>query len=706
MNKNTWITGWRPAGVPYVEQYKNLLLSRTKSCNKMLELLHLQLIRKGRARDKVTLYHPLLKKYVYFFKDYDIKTPSPAPYNRDSNYDLGLNQYFVGQSPYKTYQGDLKDGIYHDDCEIRSGGTIKESDLSGGYTHYEGYDAHSETSYTLTSFYAWEMVDGYGNFVFLSHPKSYLDGRKYSLIYRVVRATTDIFLRGTNSNYTYYTKVYEQRIINGENKFFATGETSSFSVNGYKMIYDGGEDGSPSYGTDSTAKFAQNYIANNMTITKVNATASYNTQVEDGEGGWRPIIVSYPSDFECETSGGVDLYVNHLGKRIYPFSKSGGYYIMGNGMLMVLSSFYFLTTETYLILYDTFYSDNNMPTRGSFNWYKEWNSHYRLYVNEDNDVPGWIMPIIAIVAVVVSVFTAGAASGAAAAAMGAAGATATATTVAVTAATIGAVAGVMGLAFTLIGSLSGNSGLAKFGKVLGISGAILSVFSAATQMWARVGATAASSASTLSSSSVASSNGLSQTSSLYATTGSANASALGSSMATSTALPGGMSLTTTMNGTYLTSSFYSGLATNLSTGVTLPTTATIGVSSVNLATGSIVTTGIGNAGAMIYSPLTNSFMMPSVFTGGAISSSFDVMSALSMAKDLYKVYNDTRDIFKQPNRFEDDEMPNNDDEAKIQWVPMNTELIKRRHYSVTEDYDLGLEPGTLMYLKSVRDKIK
>ncbi|MGH1601744.1 hypothetical protein [Campylobacter majalis] len=94
---------------------------------KMIELLHKQLIRKGRARrENLGDLSPFGECYI--IKDYDIKSPSTAPYNYNSKDDLGLNQFFVGQNPYKPYKGDPKKGIYHDTSKI----VPKRNKMSGG----------------------------------------------------------------------------------------------------------------------------------------------------------------------------------------------------------------------------------------------------------------------------------------------------------------------------------------------------------------------------------------------------------------------------------------------------------------------------------------------------------------------------------------------------------------------------------------------
>ena len=138
--------GYRPpcmCGLEYPEQARNILPKRTAAYRKTTELLHSQLVRKGRMRRWMPTYkegaitfgsllvggekknitsfnHPTYGE-VYTTEFYDIKSPSKNPYNKDSHDDLGLNQYFVGQSPYEYYKGDPGDdnGIYHDTSQIR-----------------------------------------------------------------------------------------------------------------------------------------------------------------------------------------------------------------------------------------------------------------------------------------------------------------------------------------------------------------------------------------------------------------------------------------------------------------------------------------------------------------------------------------------------------------------------------------------------------
>lgn len=102
------------------EVYKQWFTYAMIGVNKYVELLHKQLIRKGRSYSQ-NATHPLYQN-SYIVKKYNIKSASTAPYDKHSHGNLGLNQFFVGQDPYKPYKGDpsSKNGIYHDICEIRT----------------------------------------------------------------------------------------------------------------------------------------------------------------------------------------------------------------------------------------------------------------------------------------------------------------------------------------------------------------------------------------------------------------------------------------------------------------------------------------------------------------------------------------------------------------------------------------------------------
>ncbi len=115
------------------EVYKQWFTYAMIGVNKYVELLHKQLVRKGRSKIQ-NINHPLFKN-SYIVKKYNIKSSSTAPYNKENYNDLGLNQFFVGQDPYKPYQGDpsSKNGIYHDICEIRTNYNL------GSMQYYYGF---------------------------------------------------------------------------------------------------------------------------------------------------------------------------------------------------------------------------------------------------------------------------------------------------------------------------------------------------------------------------------------------------------------------------------------------------------------------------------------------------------------------------------------------------------------------------------------
>ncbi|OIN34521.1 hypothetical protein AJY53_01365 [Campylobacter jejuni] len=115
------------------EVYKQWFTYAMIGVNKYVELLHKQLVRKGRSQIQ-NINHPLFKN-SYIVKKHNIKSSSTAPYNKENYNDLGLNQFFVGQDPYKPYKGDpsSKNGIYHDICEIRTNYNL------GSMQYYYGF---------------------------------------------------------------------------------------------------------------------------------------------------------------------------------------------------------------------------------------------------------------------------------------------------------------------------------------------------------------------------------------------------------------------------------------------------------------------------------------------------------------------------------------------------------------------------------------
>ena len=167
---------------------------------KMYELLHKQIWRKDKSR--LGLYdHPLYRTHngrpVKFVSHWNIKSPSTAPYSYTNNYEFGLNQLFVGQSPYEPYQGNVKDGIYHDDCYI----TPKMMQLDSG------------------EIYAWAIGPKY-----VWHDE---DAPRYAHIYRDKDSLGNTLI--TNVEYVRYTAVVNN-ITNYKHKVVITTPTGSRTI--------------------------------------------------------------------------------------------------------------------------------------------------------------------------------------------------------------------------------------------------------------------------------------------------------------------------------------------------------------------------------------------------------------------------------------------------------------------------------------------
>lgn len=123
-----------------VSSTKESAIQTAIAYNKTYELLHKQLWRKGRCKTSNGTVN-FNGKTCKAITKWNIKSPSKNQYNKDSYYDLGLNQLFVGQSPYKNYSGDPKNGIYHDECYIYPKSQevewIKSYDMFGWYIRDE-----------------------------------------------------------------------------------------------------------------------------------------------------------------------------------------------------------------------------------------------------------------------------------------------------------------------------------------------------------------------------------------------------------------------------------------------------------------------------------------------------------------------------------------------------------------------------------------
>ena len=709
MNTKTYLGGWRPAGRAYVEQIKDLILARNKGFNKMVELLHKQLIRKGRIRTRSNnFYHPVLKAMVYYIRSYNIKSSSKMPYDYNDHYRLGLNQFFVGQSPYNYYNGDPGDGIYHDKVEI----LCMPRAVSSGVKHADEHapsvilaettgvevKRHEETTTIGPVYYLdytrWTLCDN-SYLLLFSHPKEFVDGRRYSLIYKVSR-TAEYRYYGYSYNeatmiyyYTFHTNRYEQTTQNGKqiNKRLGSG---SFSYSTHQIT------------TETTTAGERNrehtfivvnpiytpiyYIMSNLKIVEILDYQTFNYRVSstdiDDSGkrtyhDWSEILVKPLHDNYDDLK--LTIQTSYKKYTLYPVGSKGGNAILNDGRILeglanISGSYHINNIDVRAYLTETFYADNDMPTRGAMKWYIEWSNHYALFIKEDKGVPGWVGFGVAVFAFIVTWYTG------VPAAQWAANTFASAAAIYV--AWAGAIFSGIGLFFSIMGGLGlMGAHMAKVGKIFSLIGGVINISTMVSSAWAKVPANAAANASALSAKSIASSGGLSQTSALYANTGFSNASALGSNLTTSSSIM-----------------FNSNSSIMFSSGALSNSAVTSSFSGLNVGS---LSSGLYASGNTMISPLTAIAISQPVglTTTQIINQSLDLLST------AYKTYSDARDIFKKPNEFIDDEIPTNDDKPQINYLPMNSEYIMRRHYNISDDYDLGLEPGTLLYIPSVKEKL-
>lgn len=692
MNTKTYLWGWKPAGRPYLEQTKDLLVARNKGFIKLVELLHIQLMRKGKHRGYGSYYHPVYG-YVYSISKYDIKSGSSAPYDYHSPYNLGLNQFFVGQNPYAWYQGDPGDsnGIYHDTCEI-----------------YRSQDNATSTKYRykdLSLIKKW----GQGEMVHSLHPVfNPFKDREY--IYRFpVKAK--ISCRFEWDKIVYKTKNFKEILDENGNKIIDKSQSTikvirnvSIDMERWRINLDG-----------SRQRLADIRDLNFNTI--LQATPIYGYQNElDRKGGKDEIITGYNKDidifaylpefyrelkdsrvytydemtkligqtleWELVLNGDddfVDIYLwGKYAGRIIAFGDGEVAGYMDDGRILIQGTkleqhtitssgdsdhtYYFYHEVPTLSLIETFDPNTHMPLRGAFKFVTEWQSHYGLFVEEDKETWEKLVPIVAIVIVIVvtivtygvgTAYATGVTSGfygATASSLAAIGVTGYAATFALS----GALLMGAGYGLSYMGVKHDKQALIAGGKILSLAGSVISIASMVSSVWSEIILQSASNTSLLSASSVANSSGLSQTSALYANTGFSNASALGSNLTTS--------------------------------------------SEIMLGSGGNLTGGLYAAGDTTLSSLT----MTAISQPVGLTTTQIINQSLDLLSTAYKTYSDARDIFKKPNEFSDDEIPTNDDKPQINYLPMNSEYIMRRHYNISDDYDLGLEPETLLYIPSVK----
>ena len=688
MNTKTYLWGWKPAGRPYLEQTKDLLVARNKGFIKLVELLHIQLMRKGRYRYYGLYNHPVYGQ-VYSIAKYDIKSGSSAPYDYHSPYDLGLNQFFVGQNPYAWYNGDPGDsnGIYHDTCEI-----IRSQDNATSTIY--GYK-------DLSLIKKW----GQGEMVHSLHPVfNPFKDREY--IYRFpVKAKISCTFEW--DKIVYKKNNFKEILDDNGNKIIDKSQSTikvfrnvNVDMERWRINLDGSRQRLADirdWNFNTTLQATPIYGYQNE-HTKEEIITGYNKDIDIF--AYLPVfyrelkdsrvytydemtkLIGQTLEWELVLNGDddfVDIYLwGSYAGRIIAFGDGEVAGYMDDGRILIQGTkleqhsfttgsdnehtHYFYYDIPTLSLIETFDPNTHMPLRGAFKFVTEWQSHYGLFVEEDKETWEKLVPIVAIVIVIVvtivtygvgTAYTTGVTSGfygATASGLAAVGVTGYAATFALS----GALLMGAGYGLSYMGVKHDKQALIAGGKILSLAGSVISIASMVSSVWSEIILQSASNTSLLSASSVANSSGLSQTSALYANTGFSNASALGSNLTTS--------------------------------------------SEILLGSGGNLTGGLYAAGDTTLSSLT----MTAISQPVGLTTTQIINQSLDLLSTAYKTYSDARDIFKKPNEFSDDEIPTNDDKPQINYLPMNSEYIMRRHYNISDDYDLGLEPGTLLYIPSVK----
>ena len=594
MNKNTYLGGYRPVG-NYMEQTKIALMARTRAFNRMLELLHLQIIRKGRfVRYLEQIYHPKFGT-IYAISIYDIKTPSKAPYDRDNKDNLGLNQFFMGQSPYKWYDGDPKDGIYHDKVDI-VGGKIKKTTQN-----FRNSFSGDEWLYRLSD----------NTPILFIHPTFECVG----LIYAIARTIR-------------FNGFVEEETESGKTWKKPTSAVITFDVyqqineikNGAYKFKKLREDTKPLKILPENTRLGIDYF-----------------RAEKGHiamSSYADIFLSNKTDYDIFPKRAENISFSYFDKnsaKHYTLHKAGIYLtpkglvgiILNDGRLFLLDR-----------IYETFFVNNNRPVRGVMRFVVEWATNHDLNVYEDKGIPKIANVGAMIVAMVASYFAGPWVAGLYANSI------------------IGgliAFTTVLSLSVTIMGLATQDADALNFSKKVGLIGSIIGVGAIGQQLVQQMGQIAASSASNLSASSVAGLNSLSQTSAAYAQTGAANASAVGANF---------------------TSSSMIGFSGN---------------------SGSAVTPAINTAGMISFS------------SAAQISTSEILKTAAQFLLQAYSTYSNTREVFKKPQKYQDDEMPDNEDK-KTPGAMLDTKYRGKSYLDDDDEYDLGLTEGTLFYLEPPKFK--
>lgn len=323
-------------------------MAQTLANNKIYELLHKQIWRKApyRIASYANPYYPMHNgRPVRFVSMWNIKDGSTKPYSYDGgDPSFGLDQLFMGQDFRKSYVGNPKSGIYHDDCFIQPKmipvvhGKISAwcyvKDLNG-FIFEDGYE------YVPSAYYA-ENVDRNGqNIVLNAVYESYMEGTtsKHRVIQTNADNSTTVVELGTKTDSNGGIHFAEVKVITGIPKTYAY----HFDFTGHGQVI---------HEEESTAPW---------------------TFLVSSDKGWT----------KCYEDGTVVQY----NPKTYDTGDNG-------------------SSEAHYIILPMMYTDTGDLTMDRVEFVERWNDYFELIVHEDSEWwQGFIKPIMAIITVVIACYT-------------------------------------------------------------------------------------------------------------------------------------------------------------------------------------------------------------------------------------------------------------------------------------------------------------
>lgn len=336
------------------QNVKNSVVIQAMGYGKIYELLHKQIWRKApyRITSYANPYYPTHNgRPVRFVSQWNIKSPATGPYVYEGgDYTFGLNQLFMGQDFRKSYVGNPKDGIYHDDCYIQPKSIPVYTGEIQAWCYYDGHDGDGYEIFDSSKYYA-ENVDINGMDI-------------------VTNAVYSTYITTLNNVTKTYHKVTQTNADNSMTIFELGEKTSSdcgvaFNTTSYVI----GTLKNYTYGFDL---FGHGELLFEQTITST-GFAIYN---RGGINGWRKFY----------TDGTVVQFMPRHSRRA------------GRDNIIIIPS-------AYKIL-PMMYADTGDLTMDMVEFVERWNDYFELIVHEDSEWwQAFVKPIMAIITVVIACYT-------------------------------------------------------------------------------------------------------------------------------------------------------------------------------------------------------------------------------------------------------------------------------------------------------------